>query len=169
MGTKDREITALRDFVRTLPGGGLMFTVVQIRQLAEFAVKAYEAAAEEEQRQYATQQYVKQAFKVKGHKVHIGGFTLHNVHKPYACISESCWIHRPTAHHMRDWDVSWRVDRHMLERHCPEHNVGHPDPDQPLEDWTHGCCGCCLGTHYAPISDISSENRASTVSGERIA
>ncbi|WP_020142355.1 hypothetical protein [Terracoccus sp. 273MFTsu3.1] len=168
MGPVDREIAAIKKVIGMFQPG-LQYTAVQIRQIAGYAIAEYEREAEKQERQKAAQQVVKNALKVKGTKVHIGGVTLHNVHLPFTCHGETCWIHKPSAHHMRNWDVSWRADRHMLERHCPEHGVGHPDPDQPLWDWTHGCCGCCLGTHYAPISDISSENAASTVSGEQIA
>lgn len=173
MGGRDREIRALREFVSTFVPG-LQYTAVQMRQIAEYTIRAYETAAEEEarllERQRAAQQYVKDAFKVKGNKVHLGGFTLHNVHRPNTCWGETCWIHKPTEHHMRGWDVSWRSDRHMLERLCPEHGIGHPDPDQPLDDWVHGCCGCCSGAHYAEVpNDAYPTKVTSTVSGEKIA
>jgi hypothetical protein len=168
---RDKEIAAVKEFTKFFMPG-LQYTAVQIRQIAQHAVREYEREVEKAnaraEQQQAAQQYVKSALKVHGRKVHVGGFTLHNVHRPWDCLGGTCWIHKPSAHHMRDWDVVWREDRQMLERLC-EHGVGHPDPDQPLTDWVHGCCGCCLGTHYAPVSDISSENASSTVSGERIA
>jgi len=47
-----------------------------------------------------------------------------------------------------------RFDRGcLIERLCPEHGVGHPDPDSaaylksvdPRGNYTiHGCCGCCM-------------------------
>lgn len=76
---------------------------------------------------------------------------LHNVHSARTCRYRHCVIHNPTAHHMEDWQLIWRNDRQIFERLCPEHSIGHPDPDQ-FEYWEetgqanqgiHGCCGCC--------------------------
>lgn len=169
MGSKDREIAAIKK-ATALFQPGLQYTAVQIRQIAGYAIREYERAAEAEKRQHAAQQVVKNRLKVSGTKVHIGGFTLHNVHMPFSCYGETCWVHKPSAHHMRDWDVVWRSDRGMLERICPDHGTGHPDPDQPLSDWTHGCCGCCLGAHYAKVSNETFPTKVtSIVSGEQIA
>lgn len=41
---------------------------------------------------------------------------------------------------------------------CPEHGVGHPDPDQfdywreinAMYEAAHGCCGCCAN----PVKEI---------------
>lgn len=81
-----------------------------------------------------------------------GPFELTNIHPESACEGQSaCPIHKATNHHMRHWQTVWRADRQMLERLCPEHSVGHPDPDQ-YPYWekhgmehmkVHGCCGCC--------------------------
>lgn len=76
---------------------------------------------------------------------------LRGVHAPGDCAGETCVIHSPTNHHMRDWAISFRNDRGIVERHCPTHGVGHPDPDQweywkrteTEWNWIHGCCGCC--------------------------
>lgn len=68
--------------------------------------------------------------------------TLINVHRREDCIPP-CVIHHPTDHHMKDWKLRWRWDREIFERICPEHGVGHPDPDSHNRDRTHGCCGCC--------------------------
>ena len=36
-----------------------------------------------------------------------------------------------------------QLDRRIMERICP-HGVGHPDPDDVLnQDRVHGCDGCC--------------------------
>lgn len=75
---------------------------------------------------------------------------LRNVHDPSVCTGRVCVLHSPTDHPMRDWEVSWRYDRGIFERHCPEHGTGHPDPDQmPYwiatdQEWqgVHGCCLC---------------------------
>jgi hypothetical protein len=65
------------------------------------------------------------------------------VHAKEICEGDACVIHKPTNHHMRDWDLIWRSDRSCFERLCPEHGVGHPDPDDRNHDGVHGCCGCC--------------------------
>lgn len=61
-----------------------------------------------------------------------------------------CPIHNPSNHHMKDWPLLWRNDRHIFERICV-HGVGHPDPDTmaylidkgSTDTGIHGCCGCC--------------------------
>jgi len=64
------------------------------------------------------------------------------VHGAHSCTGDACVIHRPSAHHMRSWPTTWRTDRFIMERIC-KHGVGHPDPDEPGVDRSHGCCGCC--------------------------
>ena len=64
------------------------------------------------------------------------------VHPWSACHGSSCVIHAPSDHPMRDFPTHWRADRGMMERICP-HGAGHPDPDDPSDDRTHGCDGCC--------------------------
>lgn len=80
----------------------------------------------------------------------LGESVLHNVHPAIRCAGQWCVIHRPSAHHMRDWTLHWRDDRGIFERICPD-GVGHPDPDQ-FDFWqrtdrmyeaVHGCDGCC--------------------------
>ena len=66
-------------------------------------------------------------------------------------VDEGCVIHNRTAHHMQHWTLHWRGDRGIFERLCPDHGIGHPDPDQGPYwtatgqdwQWVHGCCGCC--------------------------
>lgn len=77
----------------------------------------------------------------------VGGQVLANVHTPNQCRAEHCTIHNPSDHHMRDWPQNWRSDRRLMERICP-HGVGHPDPDDPSWDKTHGCDACC----WTPVS-----------------
>lgn len=82
---------------------------------------------------------------------------LVSVHSPVLCSAQSaCPMHNPSDHHMRGWPVIWRDDRGILERICPTHGVGHPDPDQyPYWDAlgigdvmaVHGCCLCCRPGH----------------------
>lgn len=72
----------------------------------------------------------------------VGGEVLINVHDEGTCVGEHCCIHRPSDHHMADWPQHFRSDRGIMERIC-EHGVGHPDPDDPTEDTTHGCDFCC--------------------------
>lgn len=72
----------------------------------------------------------------------VGGQILVGVHSPGVCAGEHCCIHNPSAHHMVEWTQNFREDRGIMERLC-EHNVGHPDPDDPSTDTVHGCDGCC--------------------------
>jgi hypothetical protein len=56
---------------------------------------------------------------------------------------------------MVEWPQFWRADKGMMERICPDHSTGHPDPDDLIfhlsnhdheeVSWAkiHGCCGCC--------------------------
>ena len=69
-------------------------------------------------------------------------------HGPRACDGEVCPIHNPSHHHMTEWAHNWRGDLHLLERICPQHGRGHPDPDDVLVRFfgrgsVHDCCGCC--------------------------
>jgi hypothetical protein len=74
-------------------------------------------------------------------------------HDPSKCAGTFCCIHNPSNHHMRDWVMLWRNDKGVMERICPLHGVGHPDPDDAAFNVrmgrgvlnTHGCCGCCSG------------------------
>lgn len=75
---------------------------------------------------------------------------LINVHDERKCAGETCVIHNPTEHHMREWPRVWRNDRGIFERIC-EHGIGHPDPDQfprwektdQMYEGIHGCDRCC--------------------------
>ena len=68
---------------------------------------------------------------------------LVNVHSLEDCEGDVCPIHKLTDHSMRSFPQHWRDDRGIMERICP-HGVGHPDPDDVLnEDRVHGCDGCC--------------------------
>jgi hypothetical protein len=84
------------------------------------------------------------------------GQELHGIHSAEECKGP-CPIHKPTAHHMRDWPLCWRGDKGIFERLCP-HGIGHPDPDSltHADEWfteevvdsaaalgVHGCDGCC--------------------------
>lgn len=77
-------------------------------------------------------------------------------HPHTQCVGETCCIHNPSRHPLREAPLNWRADRHLMERICP-HGIGHPDPDdlafklralgQARYDqyaWeSHGCDGCC--------------------------
>ena len=76
-------------------------------------------------------------------------------HTPKLCAGKICAIHNPSDHPMKDWPQRWRDDRKLMERICPEHGVGHPDPDHLAflrkvssehaeAEAVHGCCGCCV-------------------------
>lgn len=83
----------------------------------------------------------------------IGKVKLVNLHDPALCEGRGCVVHHPTDHRMIDWPLTWRGDKGVFERHCPEHGVGHPDPDDAaylrsidkLAWLFHGCCQeqCC--------------------------
>lgn len=85
------------------------------------------------------------------------------VHSMSSCRGSICPIHKPTDHHMRNWKMIWRYDRKIFERLCPEHDTGHPDPDDfaarevifGKTDGVHGCCGCCWhpGGSLTPIQE----------------
>lgn len=88
----------------------------------------------------------------------IGGQTLVNVHSAGQCHGEFCTIHNNSVHHMIEWPQNWRSDRRIMERICPEHHVGHPDPDDPTiikfeYERIHGCCGCCNPDYRAIKKD----------------
>ena len=80
----------------------------------------------------------------------IGEVELKNVHSPEKCAGRHCVIHDPSDHIMREWPLNFRSDRGLMERLCPKHGVGHPDPDDLAwhisegRGWigVHGCCGC---------------------------
>jgi hypothetical protein len=72
------------------------------------------------------------------------------IHDPSKCAGSRCVFHNPSEHHMRSWRIRVRAST-LVERLCPEHGVGHPDPDSLAyfnsRGWrgfeVHGCCGCC--------------------------
>lgn len=84
----------------------------------------------------------------------LGGSPLRTHEESDECL-DGCVIHHPSLSVMSDWVLNWRSDRGIMERICPEHEVGHPDFDQfrywlrtlKWQDvWAkalHGCCGCC--------------------------
>lgn len=81
------------------------------------------------------------------------------VHDPSECAGQHCCVHNPSPHHMVDWRLNWRGDRGLMERLCPNHGVGHPDPDDLAHKrrsgdmrqglGVHGCCGCCVKARQA--------------------
>lgn len=75
--------------------------------------------------------------------MYIGWINL-NVHDEGSCAGQACCIHHPSEHHMVDWPKLWRGDLRRMERVCPIHKIGHPDPDDLNPDSTHTCCGCCV-------------------------
>lgn len=81
----------------------------------------------------------------------IEGIRLLGVHPEAVCAGQTCVLHNPLNHGMRDWKLIWREDRGIFERIC-SHGIGHPDPSQ-FEFWAemnamyeavHGCDGCCI-------------------------
>lgn len=76
------------------------------------------------------------------------------VHDKENCNDEYCCIHNPSNHHMVDWPLHWRSDRHIFERIDPE-GVGHPDPDDieyhkkyNNDISIHGCNGLCCSINF---------------------
>lgn len=65
-----------------------------------------------------------------------------NVHLPNQCRYTHCTIHNPSQHRMIDYPQRWRQDLGIMERMCP-HGVGHPDPDEGIQENIHFCDGCC--------------------------
>jgi hypothetical protein len=66
-----------------------------------------------------------------------------NVHKSYQCRNDHCTIHNQSEHHMVGFPQKWRQDRHFMERVCP-HGIGHPDPDEIIQNLVHACDRCCI-------------------------
>lgn len=91
------------------------------------------------------------------------------VHAKEECDdNEPCVIHNPSDHHMADWLLNWRGDRHLMERIC-EHGVGHPDPDhirhvvsldfqEATSQMIHGCDGCCTGAYKIFLLQAKEQN-----------
>lgn len=78
-------------------------------------------------------------------------------HPSADCEGRPCALHNRTNHHMRSWRQTWRPDRRIIERQCPQHGCGHPDPDAPVppnDDLTHGCCGCCTQPSQEWLDDL---------------
>ena len=82
-------------------------------------------------------------------------------HHPDDCVGDQCPLHKRSDHAMRDWKQHWRNDRGLMERLCPLHGVGHPDPDHMAAmrlldperakwEGVHGCCGCCHKAEEEP-------------------
>lgn len=93
------------------------------------------------------------------------------VHSVDVCVGR-CVLHYPTEHHMRDWRLHWRVDRHFFERICP-HGIGHPDPDEmfygqphPESRGIHGCDGCCWSGTENEICGAGAETKVNNDDGE---
>jgi hypothetical protein len=92
---------------------------------------------------------------------HVGDLLLQNVHREDKCQGP-CPFHGPSDHHMVEWDVEWDPkwsNSPRLWRICPEHEVGHPDPDVvtwmkktltlPGDPGQHHCdCQCCNPNVY---------------------
>lgn len=90
-------------------------------------------------------------------RIEHSGVVLSKTHDKERCLAEGfpCCLHNMSNHHMRAWPQEWRQDRALMERICPEHGTGHPDPDhmswytrtygeeKAYYEGLHGCCGCC--------------------------
>ena len=86
---------------------------------------------------------------------------LVQTHGPAMCAGQTCVIHNPSAHHMREWELYFDPQfAYLAFRKCP-HGYEHPDPDSlaftvkalvERAGWSekgaralgvHTCCGCC--------------------------
>lgn len=63
------------------------------------------------------------------------------VHDAKKCKGEACPIHKPTDHHMRDWEMSWDKSAVLLKRIC-QHGEKHIDPDDFRGKRFDCDCGC---------------------------
>ena len=73
------------------------------------------------------------------------GEELNFVHDEKDCMGDRCPIHKPTRHHMRDWEMHWDKSIKMLFRSC-KHGYTHPDPDDWKANTIDCSCGCrCCG------------------------
>lgn len=89
----------------------------------------------------------KQKRKIKNGKL-LGNPTTHS---KQSCRGRFCCIHNPSNHKMVGWNMIVRFDRGcLIERLCPKHAVGHPDPDSLawinrngiVDSGVHACCSC---------------------------
>lgn len=92
----------------------------------------------------------------------LGQTVLSDVHPREVCEAAGfpCVLHSPSDHHMRGWQTYWRDDRGLMERICPCHGIGHPDPDDLAHharqgrDYlgVHGCAfpPCCRPPETGP-------------------
>lgn len=95
-----------------------------------------------------------------------GPHTL-RTHGASKCAGETCVIHNPSNHHMRQWPMNWRGDTGVMERLCA-HGVGHPDPDATTfakahgRGWygIHGCDGCCRAATNRADVEASGDGEA---------
>lgn len=87
--------------------------------------------------------------------VRLYGGQLIFAHSAGACTGAPCPIHWPSQHHMRFWGQNWRNDRKIIERICPEHGTGHPDPDDAARNRVHTCCGCCLAPPPKDFDEVA--------------
>lgn len=58
-----------------------------------------------------------------------GPVELVDTHPEGKCAGETCVIHKPSNHKMRDWKTCWRHDRGIVERLCPQCGRFVIDPD----------------------------------------
>lgn len=82
----------------------------------------------------------------------VAGGVIVNTHGPAVCAGETCVLHNPSDHPLRDAPMVFRMDKAALVERTCEHGIGHPDPDSVAhlerttgdDGWgVHGCDGCC--------------------------
>jgi len=67
---------------------------------------------------------------------------LVGVHDQSRCNGQPCTIHNRTQHNMRMWVQHFRSDNGLMERLCPNHGTGIPDPDINHAYYGYADCGC---------------------------
>lgn len=87
----------------------------------------------------------------------VPGQGIVRTHGTALCRGRPCCVHDPSDHHMRDWPLTFDMERAALGvRTCP-HGLTHPDPDsiayfygtalhpnQLARLLLHACDDCCL-------------------------
>lgn len=80
----------------------------------------------------------------------VGDFSLmRGVHPASDCFEDSCFVHRPSEHKMRDWPITGITGTGGVVMRLCEHAAEHPDPDSLAFfenrglSFDHACDNCC--------------------------
>ena len=81
--------------------------------------------------------------------------TVLEVHRHESCVGQSCCVHTPSDHPLRDAPLFWCADVGAMSRVC-SHGEHHPDPDDVVfrvfgvtrrHQERKMCDGCCRRGH----------------------